>query len=716
MGLSTRIFIGLALGVLVGILLGELVSPLGVVGQAFVLLLQMTVLPYVAVSLVGALGSLRYELALTLARTAGSFLLLIWGITIAVVLLIPLAFPHWQSASFFSTTLVEEGPGFDFLGLFIPANPFRSLADSVVPAVVVFSIALGLALIGMENKAGLVNGLNTLAGALGRITNSVIELAPFGVFAIAANAAGTMNVAQLQGLQVYVVVSVALSLGLALWTLPALVTTLTDLRYGQVMLAIRSALVTAFATGNVFVVLPLLAERCKDLVQEVVGDAEGEEAAHLADVLITSSFNVPSTGKLLALGFVLFAGWLTGFAIPASQYASFVAAGLPSFFGSTVVAVPFMLDLFRIPADTFELFLVADNVAVSRFGAAVAAMFMVSLTLLSTLAAAGRIRIVPTRIARYSIVTIVLTLATILGVRFAYELIGRQYEGYALFVDRGLLEPGVAARVLEAPPEPRPLADPTRSVLDRISARGFVRAGFSSDQLPYAFYNSAGALVGFDVEMLHNMARDLAVELELVRVERDQIPALLREGYLDIATSRAITPQNLRQVSFPQPHVEETLAFIVPDHRRADFASRTAVKALSSPRLAVGNAPYYIDKLRRYLPTAELVTITSPRQFFRQQDGDFDALVLGAASGSAWSLVYPAYTVAVPHPDLLSVPFAYPLAFGETEMVKFVSSWIDLKRRDRTIEELFAYWMQGRLQARRKPRWSVVRDVLHWVE
>jgi hypothetical protein len=49
-------------------------------------------------------------------------------------------------------------------------------------------------------------------------------------------------------------------------------------------------------------------------------------------------------------------------------------------------------------------------------------------------------------------------------------------------------------------------------------------------------------------------------------------------------------------------------------------------------------------------------------------------------------------------------------------MVKFVSSWIDLKRRDRTIEELFAYWMQGRLQARRKPRWSVVRDVLHWVE
>ena len=39
-----------------------------------------------------------------------------------------------ETASFFSTTLVEPPPVFDLVGLYIPTNPFASLADNVVPA------------------------------------------------------------------------------------------------------------------------------------------------------------------------------------------------------------------------------------------------------------------------------------------------------------------------------------------------------------------------------------------------------------------------------------------------------------------------------------------------------------------------------------------------------------------------------------------------------
>ena len=44
MSLSTRVLIGLLLGVAAGIFLGEEVEPISVVGDAFLLLLQMTVL------------------------------------------------------------------------------------------------------------------------------------------------------------------------------------------------------------------------------------------------------------------------------------------------------------------------------------------------------------------------------------------------------------------------------------------------------------------------------------------------------------------------------------------------------------------------------------------------------------------------------------------------------------------------------------------------
>ena len=50
-------------------------------------------------------------------------------------------FPPHETASFFSTTLIEEREPFDFLNLYIPSNPFNSLANNIVPAVVLFSVA-----------------------------------------------------------------------------------------------------------------------------------------------------------------------------------------------------------------------------------------------------------------------------------------------------------------------------------------------------------------------------------------------------------------------------------------------------------------------------------------------------------------------------------------------------------------------------------------------
>ena len=58
MSLATRVLIGFALGVGCGIFFGEIAAPVGVLGDAFIRLLQMTVLPYVVVSLVLGLGRL----------------------------------------------------------------------------------------------------------------------------------------------------------------------------------------------------------------------------------------------------------------------------------------------------------------------------------------------------------------------------------------------------------------------------------------------------------------------------------------------------------------------------------------------------------------------------------------------------------------------------------------------------------------------------------
>ena len=50
------------------------------------------------------------------------------------------------------------------------------------------------------------------------------------------------------------------------------------------------------------------------------------------------------------------------------------------------------------------------------------------------------------------------------------------------------------------------------------------------------------------------------------------------------------------------------------------------------------------------------------------------------------------------------------------DLANFLSNWLDIKRRDATLDRLYRYWVLGRDEGRREPRWSVIRNVLGWVD
>ena len=230
--------------------------------------------------------------------------MLFWGIALAVIFLMPLAFPSVETASFFSTTLVKVKEQVDFLELFIPSNPFSSLANNVIPASVLFSIAVGIGLIGIKEKHKLIDDLSILATALSRVANFVVYLTPIGVFAIAASAAGTMTLEEIGRLQVYFVTFIVAAMILTFWILPMLVASLTPFTYKDVVGTSKDALVTGFATGKLFIILPILIQNCNDLFERY--KQEHKDTASFVDIIVPVSFNFPTTGKLLTLLFILF--------------------------------------------------------------------------------------------------------------------------------------------------------------------------------------------------------------------------------------------------------------------------------------------------------------------------------------------------------------------------------------------------------------------------
>jgi Na+/H+-dicarboxylate symporter len=77
MSAFTRVILGLLLGVFTGLFFGELAGSLEIFGEACIRLLQMTVLPYILVSLIGGLGRLNANIAQRIGITGGILILLI---------------------------------------------------------------------------------------------------------------------------------------------------------------------------------------------------------------------------------------------------------------------------------------------------------------------------------------------------------------------------------------------------------------------------------------------------------------------------------------------------------------------------------------------------------------------------------------------------------------------------------------------------------------
>ena len=721
-GIASQVFIGLGLGVLVGLFFGERVAFLRVGGDAFIALLQITVMPYVVVALITSLGRLTLSEATALGLKAGSILLVLWAIGFVIVLLTPLALPDWPSASFFSVSQIEEAKPVDFISLYIPANFFGALADAVVPAIVVFAILFGVALINVTRKEVLLDLLNPIGDTLMTITAFVGKLAPYGVFAITASAAGTIDVSDLERLQVYIVIYVAMSLLLSFWVIPGLISTLTPLSYGAILHAFRGPLVTAFATGSVLIVLPVLAADGKELLATTTrnsGEAS-ETAASSVDILIPAAYPFPSLGNLLALVFVLFGGWYVGSEVSVADYPTLSIAGLASLFGGTVLALPFLFDLLRLPADLFQVFVTVDVIA-SRFGTLLAALHILAIALIGTYALQGRLSLRALPMVRFATITVALTASLLIAIRVFFNSVDVEpYTKDQLLASLHLIENPQPHTVYLKPPDNLPAEVAGTSAIADFRQRGVLRVCYVPSDYPSSFFNASGELVGFDIEVAHQFARYFDVSIEFVPVGSIPDAAIrINSGYCDVLMSLiAITPQRTTQFSMTAPVRNSPVGFIVRDHRRDQFRTWPSVDALDGLRIGIPVDPSSQTDLARLVPKAIEVPFEAKadiEQILTDGAPDLDAIVMYAEEAAAWTILHPSFAAVTPTPPRLQ-PSGYAVARGNNDMLLLLDTWLLNAKSDGTMDELYNYWMLGEVKRTQPPRWSIIRDVLGWID
>jgi Na+/H+-dicarboxylate symporter len=713
--LSTLVLIALGLGIVVGLFFGEGVAFLAPIGDAYIGLLQMTVLPYIVLSIVYGLGRLQPATARRMAGVGALAILVVWAIGMLAALLMPISYPEWESASFFSRAMVEPPQRLDLLELYIPRNIFASLSQAAVPAVVVFCLLLGVALMRVEKKDTLIEALESLSEAVMQLTGMVVKTAPLGIFALAAAAAGTIRLEEFDAIQVYVWGYLAMALLLCFAVLPMLISVVTGIGFRRVFTVTRDALVTGFATGSLLVILPLLSEACMELLAERGVDSQDEVA--MVDVVVPTAFNLPSVGMLLTMSFVFFGAWMFDSPLALGQYPVFAGLAVVTAFGGWTIAIPALLDVFRLPAEIFDLYPLVD-VVTGRFSVVAAALQLVAVTLIVVGALAGLSKLRWPRLLRFGAVTVALMLATVIGLGAVLDrTTGQEYVGYLSLVERTPLLEEVAAREAEGVPPGLSSEQRGTDRLDLIRSRGWLRVGYVENRLPFAFRNEEAVVVGLDAELARGMATDLEVGVEFVRLSAENAVTALGQGSVDMVMSGLVMePSRARLVRFSIPYMDVTAAFLVPDHLRHEFSSPEALRSRRQVRIGIyPSVRYERDLTRHFLPNAELVTGTSARPFV-EGEVDVEAILLSAEEAAAWTLVYPAYSVAVPFPEW-KAPVAVAMATAPSDLNGFVDAWLELAKRDGTVDRYFSYWVMGEEPPERHvPRWSILRDVLGWVD
>lgn len=758
LNLTTWILLGFILGIITGLLFGDLCSVMKPAGEAFIKIWQITILPSVALSLIVGIGSLKRDTARAIALKAGLILLLFWAICVIGYFSFQLAFPPRMEASFFSTQDLAIKTDIDLIDQFIPSNPFLSLSDGIIPATVLFCLFLGFALMLDDGSGPILNMLRALLRALDRMTHIISGTFPVGIFVITAVMAGTLTIEGFLELQVFLITLAAAAVLLGLVVMPLLVTCFTTFSYRDVLAASSRAMLLAFSTGTEFITLPLISEGVEKLFQSRTHSANngsdlnrngdpGVTAGNTSDpgrngvqqdpypgdirsyseILVPVAYTFPLLGGLVPFLFILFVAWLYQSPLDLPGQIQLVILGIPSFFGSSKLSVITLLDLMHLPADAYNLY-ISSGILRQAFVAPLSVISIFAFTTITIALTTDRARFRWKRAAVSLLAVTLLAALLIAGLHtgFTYLLAGT-YHGSDQ-ISRIALPPDPEGRALTSVvkttvyrhKEDVPAIVPTdygRDEVRQIRERGVLRVGYNSNNVPFVFFNGRDELVGYDVEMAYDLARTLNVSrIEFVPITGTTLAESLDSGYCDIIMAAVmVSNERLDRMTFTDPVVTVHMAFVVPDGKKDEFTQLEDLKKRDGLKVAVFNNTAMVTVAQKLLPRATIVPVDSKEEFFEADTAD--ALMIPAEEGYTLTLLYPFFDVAIIEPyDSYLMMYAYPVSRNSSESYLLaLNYWIRMEKDYGMLQKKYDYWVLGRIPGTVEPRWSVVRNVLHWV-
>ncbi len=238
-------------------------------------------------------------------------------------------------------------------------------------------------------------------------------------------------------------------------------------------------------------------------------------------------------------------------------------------------------------------------------------------------------------------------------------------------------------------------SESNNDVLNSIQKKGEITFGVSILP-PWVMENKQGELIGFEIDIANQLARDMGVKLKFKQYQWNEMIPALKKGEVDIiASGLSITPKRALEINFSNPYSSSGYSLVSNLSLTKDF---TSIKDLNDEKI-------YITAVKGTV-SADLATKVFPKAKLdlRKTAKEATSAVLnGTVHAFISSSPVPEF-VSLKHPDSVDLPLKKPLlttkeAFAvkknNQEMLNFLNAWIIAHEADGWIESSHKYWFNS---------------------
>lgn len=230
---------------------------------------------------------------------------------------------------------------------------------------------------------------------------------------------------------------------------------------------------------------------------------------------------------------------------------------------------------------------------------------------------------------------------------------------------------------------------------EEILDEGVMRVGVSIYE-PWVFKTQDGELVGYEIQVADQLAKDMGVKVKYKILEWEELIPSLNDNDIDIIISgMAITPQRALHINYSLPYGQSGVSLAANIEKTKQINS---LQELNSPSVKLGvvsksvsepvaNSVFNEANIKSYTESEEAIEAL--------MEGDIHALIEASPVPKFLALQHPSKIDAPLNKPLLSYKAAMAVNKGQQEFLNYLNAWITARDAEGWLPAKHKYWFDS---------------------